>query len=351
MKKLSAVILITALISPVCALENEALRNSFEYKNASEIAESIDLKAVNFPINIKAQKQITWQRWEWQQWGSSKPNTDHIIDAQYIFLARMQANTIKMIALTLQSLEEMNSSNKAPTKYTKSVSFYAKEIEKTVRWIGYNLESETKNYKLFFVNSTEIKMKTAELKEAVKLIENHENYDFWFGTDLIQTANELNAEMSALRKVLPDMYSFITPELKTKRLKTKWEKFVKTGIEDLNSWEKLYMEKKLDYDEFTSLVDAKISLKEMWELYQESVMHHDNYSFNLRELWSDIVDGLKNKSKSKFVKACFIKEIKDNNCVYKCTGGSTYTTPIERPLPNFDYDKSSIVCPQVVFPF
>ena len=56
----------------------------------------------------------------------------------------------------------------------------------------------------------------------------------------------------------------------------------------------------------------------------------------------------KNESETKFIKACVFNEIKNDTCVYKCMGGSIYTQQIKRPLP---YDNQTIACPQIVFPF
>ncbi|MEA3307767.1 MAG: hypothetical protein U9Q34_08285 [Elusimicrobiota bacterium] len=312
MKKLSALILITALISPVCAIETESLRNSIalDYKSGSAI-ESTDLEDAGIPMTV----------------GIDKASQD-VKPIQYIILSRMTARSVKIIGLTLQGLETMNNSNKAPSKYTRQINRLADDLIRALNTMGKSLEY--KHYKQLFTRLVHVRSKAQRLKESLKLIEGHENYGYWFGTDIENSAKELDTFMKSLKKSEKNIYSFIIPELKNEKLKKEWETFVATGISDLNRWEKLYMEKKLSYSEFTDLVDAKVSLKEMWELYQES---------------------LKNKSSDKGIKACFIKEIKDNNCIYKCIGGSTYSTPIERPLPNFDYDKPSIVCPQIVFPF
>lgn len=50
------------------------------------------------------------------------------------------------------------------------------------------------------------------------------------------------------------------------------------------------------------------------------------------------------------LKACWLKEIKRDICVYKCSGGSTLEQPMQRPDP-FSYDTPYIPCPQLVFPF
>lgn len=46
--------------------------------------------------------------------------------------------------------------------------------------------------------------------------------------------------------------------------------------------------------------------------------------------------------------ACFISGLQGNTCVYKCSNGTTYTMPAQRPSPA---DEFQVACPQFVFPF
>ncbi|OGR52676.1 MAG: hypothetical protein A2049_05935 [Elusimicrobia bacterium GWA2_62_23] len=46
--------------------------------------------------------------------------------------------------------------------------------------------------------------------------------------------------------------------------------------------------------------------------------------------------------------ACFFNDMQGNTCVYKCTNGTTYTMPAQRPNPA---DEFQVACPQFVFPF
>ncbi|MCG2726337.1 MAG: hypothetical protein L6420_08830 [Elusimicrobia bacterium] len=314
MKRLITMFLITTFAIPVYTNANESLRNSamLEYKNASAIVESVDLEDPGMPITASINKAA-----------------QDIKPIQHIIFAGMTANRVKTIGIILQGLETMNSSNKAPVEYTQRINSFADDLVRYLNTMGESLEYG--HYKQLFFSLVEVRSRAQSLKDSLKLIDGHENYAYWFGNDIEQAANELNLSMLTLKKSVPEIYSFIVPKLINQDLKEEWEAFVAVGISDLNRWEKLYMEKKLSYSGFTDLVDAKVSLKEMWEIYQEST--------------------LKNKSGNKFIKACVLKEIKDNSCVYKCAGGNTYTRTMERPLPNFENEPSNVICPQIVFPF
>lgn len=250
---------------------------------------------------------------------------------QYALLAKMTARSIKIMGLTLRGLRsgDMNDENKPPSKYTVRVNFFADELMRDTNLIEANVKF--KNNKRLFINQASVKWEAAVLKRNLELIKGSENYSYWFGPDIEEAADTLVNLMDGLKESVPDFYSFVKPELKNQNLKKEWEEFVAERIESLERWENLYLGNKLNYGEFLNLIDAAADLKRMWELYQEST--------------------LKGKARDKFLKICFIREIKDNNCVYKCSGGTEYSRPIERPAPGFEEPLPSVVCPQVLFPF
>jgi len=247
---------------------------------------------------------------------------------QCAILAEMTARSLRTIALTLQGLENAYDKNRAPEEFTFSVNHYTNELLCATKGIHANLKSKT--YQWLFINSVRVRKYSKSLKKKLELIEGHENYDYWFGPNIESSAEELENLMNKLKKLTPEYYSFVKPELKNPLLKEDWGKFVNERIQELKRWEKLYLAGRITYNDFKSLVNGAVSLKETWELYQEST--------------------LQNKSGDKFIKACFLKKIEKDTCVYKCSGGTTYVLPIERPFPNFD-NEPSIVCPQIVFPF
>lgn len=55
------------------------------------------------------------------------------------------------------------------------------------------------------------------------------------------------------------------------------------------------------------------------------------------------------ESGDKIIKACWIKAVEADACVYKCTDGEILRQPMQRPSP-FE-DRSYVSCPQLIFPF
>lgn len=67
-----------------------------------------------------------------------------------------------------------------------------------------------------------------------------------------------------------------------------------------------------------------------------------NFRFKLDSRAADTKAGAK-------IKACWLKGMEKDVCVYKCNDGSAYTRPMQRPLPWSD--TPVMPCPQLVFPF
>lgn len=60
-------------------------------------------------------------------------------------------------------------------------------------------------------------------------------------------------------------------------------------------------------------------------------------------------EGDDSRRAAKKIKACWLKTAENDTCGYKCTGGTTYSQPMQRPNP-WD-DQPVVPCPQLVFPF
>ena len=253
MKKLFATILITALIAPAYAFENESLKASaaLEYKNALAI-ENADFQDIAIPVNIKAQKSA----------GITGP-------VHCISLIEMTAISIKLKGVNL-SMENMLKPNTVPRQYLDKVNFHSDALFMLTEELRRDFES--RNYKQLFINSTEVKATAILLHITVDTIQGNANYSGLLGDAIIEDANKLFAGIEELRKSDPNTYSFVTPKLKDKRFKASHKSATDENISDLKKLDQLRIENQISDSEFVKSVEEVVKQKEMWEIYQKKAM-------------------------------------------------------------------------------
>lgn len=86
--------------------------------------------------------------------------------------------------------------------------------------------------------------------------------------------------------------------------------------------------------------EIAVSVNGRWLTDPVNGSHNFRFKLNSRE--ADTKGGER-------IKACWLKSMEKDVCVYKCKDGSTYTQPMQRPLPW--NDTPVLPCPQLVFPF
>ncbi|HOI42232.1 MAG TPA: hypothetical protein PK523_04740 [Elusimicrobiales bacterium] len=264
------------------------------------------------------------------------PGEEALLPDQHMLLARMTVMSLKSAALALTGLEEMNSPHKAPREYTARVTALSEALIERLSLLEDGLHR--RNGREAFLESVKMRKGAGELRETSALIAGSPNFTYWGGRDLEYAASELDGRMTSLRKSLPWLYSFVTPELKTEKLRGEWEAFTTERKEALARWEEQTLRGELSFKGLDRLLNSAATLREMWEIYQEAAMKRSGPCVSLEKV-----------SEEKGLRGCFFKTLRNDTCVYRCVGGASYEQPMQRPSP-WD-DRPVVPCPQIVFPF
>ncbi len=201
---------------------------------------------------------------------SRAPGEEALIPDQHMLLARMTVMSVKSMALSLRGLEEMNSPHKAPGGYTARVTALSEALIAHLSLLEDGIHR--RNGREAFLESVKMRKRAGELREAAALIAGAPNFTYWGGRDLEYASGELDARMSSLRKSLPWLYAFVTPELRTEKLRREWETFTAERKEDLARWEEQTLRGELSFEALDRLLISAVTLREMWETYQEAAM-------------------------------------------------------------------------------
>lgn len=189
---------------------------------------------------------------------------------QYAVLAGETARRVKDLALRLQELETANHPDRAPYTYTHKTGVHADDLVYGADVVRFGMEKG--RYKEVFLNLARIKKAAASIKKLSVTAAGHANYAFWYGPEMGTAAGKLAELAGNIKTASPDLYSFVTPELRNPKLRKERETFTAKRIAALEDWEGQYLRDELSFNGFRDLVNDAVDLKIMWEIYQYSTM-------------------------------------------------------------------------------
>jgi len=118
-----------------------------------------------------------------------------------LLMAKIQANTLKTVSLSLKGLEQLNSPNKAPYEYTRGVELAADDIAEALMDMDTAVKEKDSIGLLTAAIRTEPMIE--KLAKLSKSIEGEANYAYWAGKDIKTIAAELGRNVSEIRMSAP----------------------------------------------------------------------------------------------------------------------------------------------------
>ena len=114
-----------------------------------------------------------------------------------MLVARMQANLLRTVAVTLRGLEQQNSPEKAPAEYTSGVEYASELVEEAL--LNMNLAIADKDQAMLHTETLRLEPVIAKLAALSKSVENHTNYKSWGGAAIKNIAAELDRNVREIR--------------------------------------------------------------------------------------------------------------------------------------------------------
>lgn len=121
--------------------------------------------------------------------------------ARPLLIAKMQANTLKTIALVLKGLEQQNSPKKAPAEYTSGVEDASLDISEALL----DMDAAIKEKDSAALSQAAVRMApmVERLKKLSKSIEGNVEYSCWGGSEINKIAATLDINVNEIRRNAP----------------------------------------------------------------------------------------------------------------------------------------------------
>jgi hypothetical protein len=121
--------------------------------------------------------------------------------ARPLLSAKMQANLLRTVAVTLRGLEQQNSPDKAPADYTSGVQYASELVEEAL--LNMDLAIAEKNQPMLHMETLRLEPVIARLAALSESVENNANYKPWGGAAIKNIAAELDRSVREIRLNAP----------------------------------------------------------------------------------------------------------------------------------------------------